>query len=135
MLNPSTADENVFDPTVRRCFGYALTWGFSSMEVVNIFALRSTDPKALYAEPDPIGPRNDREILAAAKRAELVVAAWGTHGKHLDRGNTVANLLHTTNNTPPLVALKVTAAGHPGHPLYLPASIEPKPYKPINPQR
>jgi len=70
MLNPSTADEVKNDPTVERCQRRAQQSGFGALEVVNIFALRSTDPSALYVDGiDPIGPDNDQYILDAAARS------------------------------------------------------------------
>ncbi len=73
LLNPSTADAKVLDPTLTRCHRYALRWGFSAMDVSNIFALRSTDPKGLKLVDDPIGDQNDAAIVRLAKRADLVV--------------------------------------------------------------
>ena len=124
MLNPSTAYASQDDPTVRRCIGFAKSWGFGGLIVGNIFALRSTDPKALYDHPDPIGPDNDQHILAIATSARKIVCAWGAHGSLHDRGRDVAERLEFFD----LVALKVTADGHPGHPLYLAADIQPKSY-------
>src|SRR6187455_1128147 len=92
-LNPSTADEVRDDPTIRRCVGYAKRWGFSRLVVCNLFALRSTDPRALYEHPDPIGPANDRHLLDEATRADRVVAAWGAHGGYKLRGATVLRML------------------------------------------
>ena len=120
MLNPSTADESQNDPTVRRAIGYALERGFGSIEIVNAFALRSTDPKglkrALETGVDPIGPRNDEAIRRAAARAETVVAAWGTHATLLERDRAVRRLLASHDRC---VALGLTASGLPRHPLYL----------------
>ncbi|MDW9823680.1 DUF1643 domain-containing protein [Sinorhizobium meliloti] len=124
MLNPSTADASQDDPTIRRCIGFARYWGFGGLIVGNLFALRSTAPKALYDHPDPIGPDNDQHILAIAKSARKIVCAWGTHGALHDRGRQVAERLEFLD----LVALKVTADGQPGHPLYLAADIQPKSY-------
>ncbi len=116
MLNPSTADADVLDPTVRRCVTYARAWGFGGLEVLNLFAWRSTDPRALYAAVDPIGPDNDRMIVEAVYQpaTDLVVCAWGVHGALHDRGRRVRRLLPTT-----AVCLGRTRAGHPKHPLYL----------------
>ena len=123
MLNPSTADAFVLDPTNRRCVGFAQSWGFGAIVTTNIFALRSTDPKGLRAVDDPIGDHNDAAILDAARPADLVVAAWGTHGAFLDRGVQVAEVLR--NDGIALHALRVTGAGHPGHPLYVAARTQP----------
>ncbi|MEO1129171.1 MAG: DUF1643 domain-containing protein [Planctomycetota bacterium] len=123
-LNPSTADAQSNDPTVRRCIGYAQDWGYGSLEVVNIFSLRSTDPAVLRTHPDPVGPGNDRAIRRAASRAALVVAAWGSHGTIGDRDARVLRLLRAVC-TP--MALALTAAGQPRHPLYLRADLRPAP--------
>ncbi len=124
MLNPSTADAEADDPTIRRCIGFAKSWGFGALIVGNLFALRSTDPAALYSHADPVGPDNDKHLGAIARSAETIICAWGTHGAFRDRGRTVAEMLDGHN----LAALTVTKDGHPGHPLYIAASMQPKAY-------
>lgn len=112
LLNPSTADATQLDPTLRRCVGFANREGFGRMLVLNLYAFRATDPRAMKAAPDPVGPDNDR-VLASA--TGTVVAGWGTNA-HPDRVTDVLKLL------PKLHALGVTMGGHPRHPLYVPAS-------------
>lgn len=78
MLNPSTADETQDDPTIRRCMAYAARWGHARLEVVNLFALRATNPMQLRLfRGDPVGPDNDRHIMEAVQDADIVIAAWG----------------------------------------------------------
>ncbi|RMH11354.1 MAG: DUF1643 domain-containing protein [Planctomycetota bacterium] len=125
LLNPSTADARRNDPTVRRCIGFAQEWGFDALEVVNIFALRATDPRELARHPAPIGPGNDRAIRRAAHRADFVVLGWGAHGSRFDRGRQVAQMLQIHCQ---LHCLGLTAEGHPKHPLYLPRSTQPIPF-------
>ena len=117
MLNPSTADAFQLDPTNRRCVGFAQAWGYGSMVTTNIFAFRSTAPAGLRTAADAIGPENDDAILSAATSADLVIAAWGTHGELQGRGDAVREMLVGAGIA--LHALRVTKAGHPGHPLYV----------------
>jgi len=125
MLNPSTADAFALDPTNRRCVGFAQAWEFGAMVTTNIFAFRSTDPLGLRSVPDPIGDHNDATILDAARSADLVVVAWGNHGAFLDRGVQVAGILQAEGLSPH--HLRLTSAGHPAHPLYLPGDLRPIP--------
>lgn len=123
MLNPSTADERENDPTIRRCVGYADDWGYGTLEVVNLFALRATDPSALRDHGDPVGDANDEYLRRVCDAAAFVVAAWGGKGSIRDRGREVARILDAD-----LHALDTTRDGHPVHPLYQPADADPKPW-------
>lgn len=119
MLNPSTAAADVDDPTVRRTQTFARAWGYGGVVVCNLFALRSTDPRALYAHPDPEGPENDRTLTRWATSVLIgrTVVAWGVHGALDDRGARVAQLL--ANVGVDQWCLGTTKAGHPRHPLYV----------------
>lgn len=126
LLNPSTADEETNDPTVRRCMGYARSWGYGGLIVCNLFALRSTDPQALYDHPYPVGPSNRHHILECAdeilaNKGRLIVG-WGTHGAL--RGQGPAMLEALSGHAPH--ALGCTVGKHPAHPLYLPAARQTK---------
>ena len=116
MLNPSTADADTDDPTIRRCTGFARREGCGAICVVNLFALRATDPRELRTSPDPVGPDNDSFLLERT-RAGSVVAAWGSHGSLNGRSRAVAALLVAAEV--PLLALGVTSSGEPRHPLYI----------------
>jgi hypothetical protein len=117
MLNPSIASGERDDATVRRCIYYAKRWGYGALLVRNLFALVSTDPRALYAHDNPVGPHNNRHILDACTGRD-VVAAWGNHGTHLGRDQHVLALVRRYAarlwHLGPL-----TKAGHPHHPLRL----------------
>lgn len=121
-LNPSTADEQKNDPTVSRCIRFAQQWGYGSMYMLNIFAWRDTDPRGMKAAEDPVGPGNDDELLTICGAVEAVVACWGVHGSHAERGAYVAGRLLSCV---PLQCFGVTKDGHPKHPLYLRADSTP----------
>lgn len=118
MLNPSVATADVDDPTIRKCVGFARLLGCQAVEVANLFALRSTDPRALARHPSPVGEGNDGHILWAARRAAAVILAWGAHGKLRGRGEAVEAMLRAEGL--PVFDLGRTAGGHPRHPLYVP---------------
>ncbi|MBB5692613.1 DUF1643 domain-containing protein [Muricoccus pecuniae] len=127
MMNPSTADETVDDPTVRRARDFTRRWGFGAMVVLNAFALRATKPAMLLEAEDPVGPGNDAAIADWAARAERLVVAWGLPPRPLRwRAAELAAILARAGAQP--MALKVTADGQPGHPLYIAGDTPPRPW-------
>ena len=111
-LNPSTADEKIDDPTIRRCINYAQNWGYGSLLMVNLFAYRATMPSELKNVKNPIGNDNDLHIIELSKKADIAVAAWGNEGTLLNRDKEVKKIL------PNLMCLKINKSGQPSHPLY-----------------
>jgi hypothetical protein len=125
MLNPSTADASIDDPTIRKCVGFAKLLGYEQLDVVNLFAYRSTDPSKLRMVPDPIGVENNRYIMSAVESCAAVICAWGAGSPIEYRGPWVQKVMLKRMGITPL-ALKVTKGGHPAHPLYLPYTCTPK---------
>jgi len=123
MLNPSTATEVQNDPTVERCERRARALGFGGFRVTNIFAWRETDPKKMRTASDPVGPENDAAIIESCDWADRVIAAWGAHGAHLQRGAQVEGLLRQSGCE--VYHLGMTKAGHPRHPLYIAYTQQP----------
>lgn len=131
MLNPSTADHFKNDPTVERCERRARMLGFGGIYVLNLFALRATDPCQLKKVDDPIGPENDLWIKencihAPVGRDGAVVVAWGNDGALKGRSQAVLELLIEIHVD--AWCLGVTKQGHPYHPLYIPYDRELVPY-------
>ncbi len=122
MLNPNKADENHNDPTIRRCIGFARSWGFNRLEVVNLFAICAEKPRMLRDFKKPIGFHNDEIILERASLASALVVAWGTHGAILGRD---ADVLSKLESFGPLKCFGITKDGMPRHPLYVRGDIEP----------
>lgn len=118
MLNPSTADEMTDDPTIRRCIGFSKRFGYAGIRIGNLYAFRSSDPKTLWQQADPVGPDNNihlRRILREAEDNKIpIVVAWGANAKQ-ERVDEVLAMRGSNN----FRCLSVTGNGHPGHPLYL----------------
>jgi hypothetical protein len=125
MMNPSTADPTVDDPTVAKCRRYAKNWGYGTLLVGNTFAYRATDQKRLMDVTDPVGPENDRHLLAMAERSSMIVFAYGKPHRSLQyRGPAVARML-SNDGRRPLHILKPCNDGTPSHPLYLRGDLTP----------
>ncbi len=116
MLNPSTADALVDDPTIRRCLGFARREDYAGIDVVNLYALRATNPARMLADPDRIGPDNDLYLNLVARTAHTAVLAWGANAEP-ERAAAVIVLLRARHLN--LVHLGLTKGGHPRHPLYV----------------
>ena len=117
LLNPSTADEQKLDPTLRRCVGFSRAWGYGTMQVANIFALRSPYPQIVYTAEDPVGPKNDANIRRLLQKAGKVIVGWGVHGALNRRDERIIRLLSKCNVEP--WCLGLTKQGQPRHPLYV----------------
>ena len=130
MMNPSTADPQVDDPSVAKCQRLARAWGYGGILVGNTFAYRATDKARLREIDDPIGPENDRHLVELARKAELVLFAYGQpgHKSLAPRGLAVARLLMAEAGIRPHV-LRLSKDGTPCHPLYLPESLKPTPWE------
>lgn len=120
MLNPSTADGQEDDATIRRCVNFASGWGFGGIEVVNLFALRLTRPVHLTEHDDPVGPLNWLFKAEAIHYNESIIGGWGSSGdyaeRYMQKGNLVA-LVRAEKKR--VLCLGMTKAGDPRHPLYV----------------
>lgn len=134
MLNPSTADDHVDDPTIRRVTRFTRDAGYGDLVVVNLFAARATDPAALATMRDPIGPLNDIAIDTALADAAAVVFAWGasaatrTLAATIGRRSAAVQAIAAGLGLRP-VCLGVTGSGAPRHPLYVRADQPLLPYE------
>lgn len=118
MLNPSTADGERDDPTIRRCLHFAQALGASQLVVANLYGYRATDPRHLWQVDDPVGPEN-LDYLRHALDATHVVVAWGGHA----RSEEVERFLQIAEDTA-LWCLGTTRDGAPRHPLYVANAVE-----------
>jgi hypothetical protein len=116
MLNPSTADDKVDDPTTSRMLRFCERDGFNDYTAVNLFALVSPHPRDLRRAPDPVGPDNDRWVRTCTAQYDVVVVAWGTNGELMGRARCILETL-----TRELWCFGQTQDGHPKFPLYIPS--------------
>lgn len=144
-MNPSSADAHHDDATVRKCGQYARRWGYAGMLMINLWAIRGTDPEeALRGDMDPVGPKNDAWLEEFAETSMLdagqfgldwcpigiFVAAWGNQGARAlngaPRGAVVAEMLTRHQD---LCCLGITKAGQPKHPARISNDLEPVLYR------
>jgi len=126
MLNPSTADGESDDPTIRRCINFAKSWGYGSLEVVNLFAWRATEPKELKGNHLRTGTDNVKYLKKAQKRADIVIHAWGDSCDNL--GIEIPFSIYEQLATMKAFCLGKNKSGNPKHPLYVKADTEPLRY-------
>lgn len=121
-LNPSRADGERDDPTLRRLLGFARDWGYGGLEVLNLFACISPAPAALGRRADPVGARCDpwvrRRLDSLAHHGAPVTLwlGWGNRGIWRGRDATMLALLAAAGW--PALCLGRTRSGQPRHPLY-----------------
>jgi hypothetical protein len=124
-LNPGTGDtDGKPRPTLRKVVTWAKEWQLDGVLVVNLFAYRTTNPRALQAASvDIVGERNDEVLRCATSTAAKTLAAWGSHGRLGGRGAIVTPMLDSP------ICLGTTRHREPRHPLYVPQATQPRPYE------
>jgi hypothetical protein len=126
LLNPSSASHLVDDRTIAKCWRLTRRWGGTEMRICNVYGLRATEPRALWACDDPIGAGRDAWLRKAVtgftagghtwQRADLIVLGWGNAAQE-DALRTVRAILAPAAQR--VFALRTTGSGHPQHPLYV----------------
>ena len=120
-VNPSTADENIDDPTVRKWRGITERNNGNKFIVGNVFAYRSTDVRELTNVQDPVGSEDQKHILDVINEADILVPCWGSRKKlpkelWVNLDNFMALLLQSGK---PVFCFGKTVSGDPKHPLML----------------
>lgn len=129
MLNPSTADGEQDDPTIRKCVGFADRMGYGGIEILNLFAYRATKPADLKAAGYLVGPDNDSHIKATLNIYHDVICAWGVNAATAQGWARVKQVMEIVDGIGiEADALRLTANGIPWHPLMLPYACEPIPF-------
>ena len=124
LFNPSIANAEIDDPTIRRCMGFARREGYSGIVVGNLFAGRATNPSDLWKMDDPFGPHNGTVLARISAEAERIVAGWGAI-KRDGLPISIADMVYLEKRK--FVCLGKTANGSPRHPLYVRAD---QPFEP-----
>jgi len=122
-VNPSTADAELDDATVRKWKGFVSRWsGFGNFTAANVFAYRATDVKELRAVTDACGPENWATLERLIGSAQVVVPCWGRIDKvpkqlrvYISR---TLDLIMSSGK--PVFVFGYTKNGMPQHPLMLP---------------
>lgn len=127
MLNPSTADDVKNDPTIARCVKRAILLGYGRLEVINLFAFRSTNPARLRTADDPIGPDNVGHIKDVFAASSVVICGWGKHGGLRNMSEFMVKFMKTFYPGKAYF-LRLNLDGSPAHPLYIPYDVRPVEY-------
>ena len=126
MLNPSTADDQIDDPTIMSCMRLTRTASFGGFVVGNLFAYRATDPDDLASVDDPVGPENNQQLERMARGCEVAICAWGAHKAADRRWSTVTAILRKYHAQ--LLCWDRVKSGAPMHPLYIAAATPLEPW-------
>ncbi|HWY11777.1 MAG TPA: DUF1643 domain-containing protein [Bacteroidia bacterium] len=126
-LNPSTANENKDDATIRRVRTIASTLGYGGVYMTNCFPYISTDPKQLNEFGNTA--TNDHWLLLVKDICHDVIFAWGNF-KIVSESGRNKELIEMFPNAK---ALHINKNGSPKHPLYCPSDIQPVVFTSLTP--
>jgi len=120
-LNPSTADQENDDPTIRRVRNFAVSWGYGGVYMMNLFAYVTAYPDILKQAADPIRD-NDKWLTDISGKCQDIIFSWGAFSEAKQRAKEVIKMF------PDALAISINKDGSPGHPLYLKSDLKPIKY-------
>lgn len=126
LLNPSTADAFKLDPTITRAYNLSKKLGLGELIILNIFAIRGSNPEIIKKVSDPIGPLNNYYIKKYVKKSDLIILGWGNHGKINNRSKEIIDIIKKVKKE--IYVLDINKNGEPKHPLYIKSDIKIKKY-------
>lgn len=130
MLNPSTADANHDDATMRRVLGFSSRAGYGRITVGNCYPFRSKDPAELktWLKSPQIGRMyiNDSWLISMATAADAIVLGWGSQVGQ-ERSAKMKKLLYRWRRK--VYHLAETKTGEPAHPLRLRQTLDFTPWR------
>lgn len=127
MLNPSTADGTLDDPTIRRCIRYAYDWGYGGLYVVNLSPYRATDPKILSSIilSDRVIENNATHIRSLEPASDKFICSWGANKVSAKVKDSLKDVMLYLQSKGKLFKLGLNKNGTPKHPLYLSKELLP----------
>lgn len=122
MVNPSTADAEQDDATIRKLIGFGNRNQWGRLIVGNLFAYRATDVRELGQVDDPVGPENNAHLWRMICAADRIVCAWGpiTKQPRMWQGLRWRKFVELAGSVPMFSIGQTAKCGHPKHPLMLP---------------
>tara|TARA_B100000123_G_scaffold266093_1_gene237887 strand:- start:95 stop:556 length:462 start_codon:yes stop_codon:yes gene_type:complete len=109
MLNPSYADNESDDPTIRRLIFFSKKFKFGGFYVTNLFSQITPYPKELNMD-NKSKKKNLKIISELIKKSDLIVYAWG---------NLVSEPIELRKLIESPLCFGINKNGTPRHPLYL----------------
>ena len=133
-INPSTAEPDNLDNTLKSVERIALGNGFDSFIMFNVYAQRATDPDAMEKVCNPMLHRENLEAFRYVLSISDKPAVWAAWGAIIEKRDYLADCVRD------MVAVgqeygacwycagAITKKGHPHHPLYLRKDEKLKPF-------
>jgi hypothetical protein len=120
-INPSTADADTDDATIRKDIGFITRWGGSRLIKFNVFGYRATDVRELAKVADPFGPDLDSYTDQIISEADVLIPCWGNRSKIPQklRPALIRMKEKLRDSGKPVMVFGFTKSGDPKHPLML----------------
>eukprot|EP01084_Bolivina_argentea_P270830 460612_1 len=119
-FNPSTADGQIDDATVKKLIKYCKLWDYGGLYICNLFAFVAKNPLDIDECEHPIGSSNDYYLQKYSVKSDKIIVMWGRQGAFYN--NRIQNVLKIF--TMRIYCFKLTKNKQPYQPLYLPLNTQ-----------